>query len=95
MGGIYRGRWSRGYSTATSAIRVPLHLHPWINRPPNHLWMDALDQPPRGKHAEISGVPTVGYFKRKQKNPQAHGYRCSLHPGVFQSIDFHGEREVY
>jgi len=29
-----------------------------------------------------------GYFKRKQKNPQAHGYRCSLHPGVFQSIDF-------
>jgi len=31
---------------------------------------------------------TVGYFKRKQKNPQAHGYRCSLHPGVFQSIDF-------
>jgi len=30
----------------------------------------------------------VGYFKRKQKNPQAHGYRCSLHPGVFQSIDF-------
>ena len=31
---------------------------------------------------------TVGYFKCKQKNPQAHGYRCSLHPGVFQSIDF-------
>jgi len=30
----------------------------------------------------------VGYFKHKQKNPQAHGYRCSLHPGVFQSIDF-------
>ena len=30
----------------------------------------------------------VGYFRRKQKNPQAHGYRCSLHPGVFQSIDF-------
>ena len=28
-------------------------------------------------------------------NPQAHGYRCSFHPGVFQSIDFHGEREVY
>jgi len=25
----------------------------------------------------------VGYFKRKQKNPQAHRYRCSLHPGVF------------
>ena len=33
-------------------------------------------------------LSTVGYFKRKQKNPQAHGYRCSLHPGVFQSIDF-------
>ena len=27
--------------------------------------------------------PNVGYFKHKQKNPQAHGYRCSLHPGVF------------
>ena len=37
----------------------------------------------------------VGYFKRTQRNPQAHGYRCSFHPGVFQSIDFHGEREVY
>jgi len=30
----------------------------------------------------------VGYFKRKQKNPQAHRYRCRFHPGVFQSIDF-------
>jgi len=30
----------------------------------------------------------VGYFKHKQKNPQAHGYRCSFHQGVFQSIDF-------
>ena len=30
----------------------------------------------------------VGYFKRKQKNPQAHGYRCSFHPRVFHSIDF-------
>ena len=30
----------------------------------------------------------VGYFKRKQKNPQTHGYRCSFHPRVFQSIDF-------
>jgi len=30
----------------------------------------------------------VGYFKRKKKNLQAHGYRCSFHPGVFQSIDF-------
>jgi len=30
----------------------------------------------------------AGYFKRKQKNPQAHGNRCSFHRGVFQSIDF-------
>ena len=34
------------------------------------------------------GWGAVGYFKRKQKNLQAHGYRCSFHPGVFQSIDF-------
>jgi len=33
-------------------------------------------------------IVIVGYFKRKQKNPQAHGYRCSFHLGVFQSIDF-------
>jgi len=30
----------------------------------------------------------VGYFKCTQKNPQAHGYRCSFHAGVFQGIDF-------
>ena len=30
----------------------------------------------------------VGYFKRKQKILQAHGYRCSFHQGVFQCIDF-------
>ena len=36
----------------------------------------------------LSPKPLVGYFKHKQKNPQAHGYRCSLHPGVFHSIDF-------
>ena len=30
----------------------------------------------------------VGYFKRTQKNPQAYGYRCSFHPGVFQGINF-------
>jgi len=35
----------------------------------------------------------VGYFKRKQKNPQAHGYRCSFHPGVFQISIFHREHE--
>ena len=28
------------------------------------------------------------YFKRTQINSQAHGYRCSFHPGVFQSIIF-------
>ena len=38
---------------------------------------------------------TVGYFKRKQKNPQAHEYRCSFHPGVFQSIDFPQGTWVY
>jgi len=37
----------------------------------------------------------VGYFKHKQRNPQAHGYRCSFHPRVFQSIDFpQGTRSV-
>jgi hypothetical protein len=30
----------------------------------------------------------VGYFKCKQKNPQAHGHQCSFHPRVFQGIDF-------
>ena len=48
----------------------------------------------RGKIGQLTGPrprrgrEAVGYFKRKQKNPQAHGYRCSFHPGVFQSIDF-------
>ena len=37
----------------------------------------------------------VWYFKRKQKNPQAHGYRCSFHTGVFQSIDFPQGTWVY
>jgi len=45
------------------------------------------DRVPR-RHVEAYQQVLVGYFKRKQKNPQAHGYRCSLHPGVFQSIDF-------
>jgi len=40
------------------------------------------------KGAMCVELTIVGYFKRKQKNPQAHGYRCSFHPGVFQSIDF-------
>jgi hypothetical protein len=34
------------------------------------------------------------YTTRSQINPQEHGYRCSFHPGVFQGIDFHREREV-
>jgi len=37
---------------------------------------------------QFLGFMVVGYFKRKQKNPQVHGYRCSFDPGVFQSIDF-------
>jgi len=40
-------------------------------------------------------LATVGYFKRKQKNPQAHGYWCSFHPGVFQSINFPQGTWVY
>jgi hypothetical protein len=34
------------------------------------------------------------YSIRSQINPQVHGYCCSFHPGVFQGIDFFGEREV-
>jgi len=41
-----------------------------------------------GARGDNRAIIRVGYFKRKQKNPQAHGYRCSFHPGVFQSIDF-------
>jgi hypothetical protein len=39
-------------------------------------------------HPTKANMVVVGYFKRKQKNPQAYGYRCSFHPGVFQGIDF-------
>jgi hypothetical protein len=35
------------------------------------------------------------YTTRSQNNPQAHGYRCSFHPGLFQGIDFLREHEVY
>jgi len=38
---------------------------------------------------------TAGSFKRKQKNRQAHEYRCSFHPGVFHSIDFPQGTWVY
>jgi hypothetical protein len=34
------------------------------------------------------------YTIRSHINPQEHGYRCSFHSGVFQGIDFLGEREV-
>jgi hypothetical protein len=34
------------------------------------------------------------YTIKSQINLQAHGYHCSFHPGVFQGIDFLGEREV-
>ena len=30
----------------------------------------------------------LGILNANRKNPQAHRYRCSFHPGVFQSIDF-------
>ena len=30
----------------------------------------------------------LGILNANIKNPQAHGYRCSFHPGLFQSIDF-------
>ena len=38
------------------------------------------------KRRRRSGL--LGILNANRKNPQAHGYRCSLHPGVFQSIDF-------
>jgi hypothetical protein len=52
--------------------------------------------------SESEQLPFPGNGARKlvgtpyglQINPQADGYRCSFHPGVFQGIDFHGEREV-
>ena len=34
------------------------------------------------------GAARVGIFKHTQINPQVHGYRCSFHPRVFQSIVF-------
>jgi hypothetical protein len=34
------------------------------------------------------------YTRRSQINPQVHEYHYSFHPGVFQGIYFHGEREV-
>ena len=49
----------------------------------------------KGLRRWFDGKRSVGYFKRKQKNPQAHGYRCSFHPGVFQSIDFPQGTWVY
>jgi hypothetical protein len=36
----------------------------------------------------------LGNLMHIGKDPQAHGYRCSFHLGVFQGIDFHGEHEV-
>jgi hypothetical protein len=35
-GPIYSLRWSRGYSIATSAIRVIILLHPWMQLTLNH-----------------------------------------------------------
>jgi hypothetical protein len=36
----------------------------------------------------------LGNLMHTGKDPQAHGYRCIFHLGVFQGIDFHGEHEV-
>ena len=32
---------------------------------------------------QLVSRPHFRFFKRKQKIPQAHGSRCSFHPGVF------------
>jgi UV DNA damage repair endonuclease len=36
----------------------------------------------------------LGNLMHIGKDPQAHGFRYSFHPGVFQGIDSHEEREV-
>jgi hypothetical protein len=36
----------------------------------------------------------LGILMHIEKDPQAHRYRCIFYLGVFQGIDFHGEREV-
>jgi len=66
----------------------PSHLLSFVNYFQFACLMSLLD------HLSEDGK-LVGYFKCTQKNPQAHGYRCSFHPGVFQSIDFHEEHEVH
>ena len=82
----WRGR-GRGVSPRAVISAWPLLLCP---RPGG---VDAasrrtLEDPVEARRHPLRVVTVVGYFKRKQKNPQAHGYRCSFHPGVFQSIDF-------
>ena len=87
----------------------PICFHlPDIVPPSNHHPTQHYSAWDQSKEASGGGTPRmdtrsgrpptyqgVGYFKRKQKNPQAHGYRCSLHPGVFQSIDFPQGTWVY
>jgi hypothetical protein len=51
-------------------------------------------------------MPLQGHLQQKQLrydnievlvfiNANRYIYHYSFHPGVFQGIDFHGEREVY
>jgi len=42
-------------------------------------FLEMLDWYKERKSSRLSRLLSVGYFKRKQKNPQAHGYRCSFH----------------
>jgi len=50
---------------------------------------------PEAKVSPASSFSLLGILNAHRKNPQAYGYQCSFHPRVFQSIDFHGEHEVY
>jgi len=61
IGGIYSRRWSRGYSTATSAIRVTSNMHHWIHRPWNCHMINGWGFPSHVHHGDIGGVqPTLG-----------------------------------
>jgi len=66
-------------STQAELIKIHQRVLMVILMIPLHILLLALAESMKGG---------VGYFKRKQKNLQAHGYRCSFHLGVFQSIDF-------
>ena len=42
----------------------------------------------KNNRSKLVAIEGVGIFNRTQINPQEHGYRCSFHLGVFQSIVF-------